>query len=215
MTPGPGASDAADHAQFLKLFTWLAIPGYFLLAAGEAVARGRDWIGTATFLLLLLLNLPILYLLARLLFHFMDRSATGIAQIVLAGRGHPLGPAHSGMESLVARGFYAEAAEQFRSHLVAMPDDHGARFKLADLYRRHLADPLAAERLYLEIRNGQAAPREEMLAGNMLIELYRETGRRDRQIVELARFAERWRGTAAGRSAAQALKEMKQDPPEG
>ena len=99
--------------------------------------------------------------------------------------------------------------------LVAAPTDHLARFKLADLYRRHLADPLAAERLYLEVRNSRVAPREEMFAGNMLIELYRETGRRDRQIVELARFAERWRGTAAGRSASQALKELKQDLPEG
>ena len=53
MNQAPGTGDSGDRAQFLKLFTWLAIPGYFLLAAGEAVARGRDWIGTATFLLLL------------------------------------------------------------------------------------------------------------------------------------------------------------------
>jgi Arc/MetJ-type ribon-helix-helix transcriptional regulator len=134
--------------------------------------------------------------------------------MVLAGGNITPEPAHSGMESLIARGFYPEAAEQLRAHLVAAPGDHAARFKLADLYRRHLDNPLAAERLYLEVRSATVAPREEMFAGNMLIELYRETGRKDRQIVELARFAERWRGTAAGRSAAAALKELKQDLPE-
>jgi hypothetical protein len=144
----------------------------------------------------------------------MERSATGFAQMVLAGGNLTPEPAHSGMESLIARGFYPEAAEQFRAHLLAAPGDHAARFKLADLYRRHLDNPLAAERLYLEVRSAKVAPREEMFAGNMLIELYRETGRQDRQIVELARFAERWRGTAAGRSAAAALKELKRDLPE-
>ncbi len=214
MTSGPSAGDSADRAQFAKLLIRLGIPGFFLLAVGEAMALYRGWIGPGAFALLLLLNLPVIYFVAQLLFYLMDRSATGFAQVVLAGGGHPLEPAHSGMESLIARGFYPEAAEQFRAHLVVTPGDHSARFKLADLYRRHLDNPLAAERLYLEVRNGQVAPREEMFAGNMLIELYRETGRRDRQIVELARFAERWRGTAAGRSAAQALKELKQDPTE-
>lgn len=215
MNPGSGAGDTGDDAQFRTLLVQLAIPGFIVLAAGEYAAWRKEWIGGGVFvLLLLLLNPPVLYLLARMLNALIGGSATGFAQMVLAGGNLTPEPAHSGMESLVARGFYAQAAEQFRAHLVTAPADHLARFKLADLYRRHLADPLAAEQLYLEVRNGRRAPREEMFAGNMLIELYRETGRRDRQIVELARFAERWRGTVAGRSAAQALKELKQDPPE-
>jgi hypothetical protein len=210
----PGGADSGERGQFLKLFVRLAIPGFFLLAVGEALALHRGWIGLGGFVLLLLLDLPILWLLALILFHLMERSATGFAQMVLAGGNLTPEPAHSGMESLIARGFYPEAAEQLRAHILASPGDHAARFKLADLYRRHLDNPLAAERLYLEVRNGKVAPREEMFAANMLIELYRETGRRDRQIVELARFAERWQGTAAGRSAASALKQLKQELPE-
>ncbi|MEO8633689.1 MAG: hypothetical protein ABI587_00290 [Gemmatimonadales bacterium] len=214
MSPGPGTGDTGERAQFLKLFVRLAIPGTVLLAIGEAMALGRGWISPVGFFFLLLLDLPMLYLLALLIFRLIDSSASGFTTMVLAGGNLTPEPAHSGMESLVARGFYPEAAEQFRAHLITAPNDHAARFKLADLYRRHLADPLAAERLYLEVRNGRVSPREEMFAGNMLIELYYETGRQDRQIVELARFAQRWRGTAGGRSAAQALKEMKQEMPE-
>ena len=215
MNADPRSGHSGERAQFRTLFLQLAVPGYFLFAAGEYAALRKEWIGGGTFILLLLLfNLPVLYVLARLLDALIGHSASGFATMALAGGGHTPEPAHSGMESLVARGFYPEAAAQFQAHLVEHPGDHSARFKLADLFRRHLANPLAAERLYLEVRSGQVAPREEMFAGNMLIELYRETGRRDRQMVELARFAERWRGTAAGRSAAAALKELKQDQPE-
>ncbi|MDH5284969.1 MAG: hypothetical protein OEW80_13910, partial [Gemmatimonadota bacterium] len=48
-----------------------------------------------------------------------------------------------------------------------------------------------------------------IFASNMLIELYRTTGRRDRLRVELARFADRYRGTRGGRSAAELLRDIK------
>jgi hypothetical protein len=49
------------------------------------------------------------------------------------------------------------------------------------------------------------------MAANLLIELHRGTGRRDRLLVELARFADRYKGTRAGKHAAMALREMKQE----
>src|SRR5207302_1489800 len=52
-------------------------------------------------------------------------------------------------------------------------------------------------------------PRRQFTATNALIDLYRRTGRRDRLTVELARFAERYRGTPHGEAAARELKELK------
>jgi hypothetical protein len=42
-----------------------------------------------------------------------------------------------------------------------------------------------------------------------LIDVYRREGNRGRLMVELARFAERYRGSAAGDAAARELMEMK------
>jgi hypothetical protein len=43
------------------------------------------------------------------------------------------------------------------------------------------------------------------------MDLYRRTGRRDRLMVELARFAARFRGTTAGDAARRELAELKRD----
>ena len=48
-----------------------------------------------------------------------------------------------------------------------------------------------------------------MLVANLLIELYRGTGQRGRLMMELARFADRYRGTRPGTEAARTLREMK------
>jgi hypothetical protein len=58
----------------------------------------------------------------------------------------------------------------------------------------------------------QPDPRQEMRAANGLIDLYRRTGRRDRLRVELARFADRYGGTAAGDAAAREVSELKNAP---
>jgi hypothetical protein len=48
-----------------------------------------------------------------------------------------------------------------------------------------------------------------MRAANGLIDLYRKLGRHDRLRVELARFADRFRGTPGAAAAARLLREMK------
>src|SRR5216684_2510171 len=48
-----------------------------------------------------------------------------------------------------------------------------------------------------------------LLLLNLLIDLYRKLGRRDRLTVELARCADRYRGTPPGAAAAQELRELK------
>ncbi len=91
-----------------------------------------------------------------------------------------------------------------------------ARIKLGSLYRSNLNDPAAAERAYLEVRRHTPLPQHEVMASHLLIQLYHETGQRGREITELARFAERYKGSRAGQDAARRLKELKAaDPPPG
>ena len=204
------AEDSAERAQFLQLFLYVLPFGLLLLVAGEVTAYARGTIGGWVLLLLILLDVPLIFGFSLGLFWLMGRSASGLSKVVYAAGGPPPDPAHSSFEALAARGFYAEAAEGYRTHLADKPTDHAARFKLAELYRTHLDDSEAAERLYLEVRRGKPSPKEDRLASNLLIELYRATGRRDRLMVELARFADQWKGTRAGADAAKSLREMKE-----
>ena len=70
---------------------------------------------------------------------------------------------------------------------------------------------MGAEALYKEVQARRPSPREEAAATTGLIDQYRRTGRRDRLIVELARFAARFRGTTAGDAARRELAELKRD----
>jgi hypothetical protein len=209
------STDAADRAVFLKFFVRLLFPGLFLLAAGEWTALGRGMIGNGVFVVLLLLDVPALLLFSGVAYGLIDQSARGFAHTVLGAGNLPREPAHSAFEALTARGLYQQAAEAYRGHISAHPSDNLARIKLAELYRTHLAEPEKAERLYREVRTNQPDPGHEFLASNLLIELYRGTGRQDRLMVELARFAERYRETRAGQDAASALREMKAELPRG
>lgn len=212
MTRGPLTTvDAADRAQRLKLLAWLVPAAFVLFTAGEVMAYREGRIGGMLLAVLTVLNLPVAVLLGMGLFRLMEGSARGMAGMLYAGGGIAPDPAHSAFESLEARGFYPEAAAAYRQHLADHPGDNAARIKLARLYHDTLADSAAAERLYLEIRQHQPSPREEMLASNLLIEFYRRTGRQDRMVVELARFADRWKGSRAGELARQQLRELKQD----
>lgn len=203
------AADAADRAQYLALFVRVLIFGLPLVMVGESLAWGQGWFNGWVLLLLFLLNIPLLYLATGFLYGMMERAAKGFAQTVLGSGNLKPDPAHSGCESLVARGLYREGAHAFASYLASHPQDNLARVKLAEIHRAHLGEPEAAERLLLEVRRHQPSPREEVLVANLLIELYRATGQRGRLMMELARFADRYRGTRPGTEAARTLREMK------
>lgn len=204
---------SGDRAQFYKLLFRTGMYVIPLLFVGEALAWSRGWIGPGTLFVLAILNFPVVYIYCAIQFWMMSTVAEGFTKMVLAGGNLPPDPAHSRFEALEVRGRYADAAEAWRDHLVAKPRDHLARIKLADLCLRHLDRPDAAERLYLEIRQGQPTPREERLATNLLMELYRKTGRKDRLMVELARFANQHKGTRASQEATRVLLELKQELP--
>jgi tetratricopeptide (TPR) repeat protein len=209
------SDDSAERAQFLKLFVQLGIWGFILLGIGECRAYGMGMIDPIGLALLLLLNLPVLFLISLVWFHFIGTTALGFSHAVYGGGNLPPAPAHSGSESLAARGLYREAAEAFNALIRQNPADNLARIKLAELHRRHLGEPDEAERLLQEVRASRPEPRHEFLAANLLLELHQSTGRRDRLMVELARFADRYRGTRAGQDAARRLREMKEEMRQG
>jgi hypothetical protein len=204
--------DSADRALFLKLYIRLLLIGgpLLLVIIGGAVAKG--WIPPWLGVILAILDPGMIYLLARGLFWLMDRGAIGFANMVYAGGGHPLAPPHSAIESLEVRGFYVEAADGWRQHLLQFPGDNQARFKLATLCHRQLGRADEAEGVLLEVRRSNPTDAEERQASNLLIDLFHATGQRDREIVELARFADRWKGTVAAADASRRLRELKSEP---
>lgn len=211
MKPTTSSHDSADRAQFLKLFVNLLPPAFIMLAGGEALAYAKGWINGWVLLLLIALDIPLIYLLSMMVYQGMDRSASGLSNMVLAAGNLPPDPAHSPYETLAVRGFYREAAEAYQNHLIDKPLDHLARVKLADLYIKHLDNLEGAEQLYLDIRRNKPSAREDRLASNLLIELYRKMGKKDRLMVELGRFAEQFKGTRAAEEAARSLKEIKEE----
>jgi hypothetical protein len=201
--------DAAERAQIIRLGVLLGIPALFLLSLLDLAFFARGQIGPGLLLALLLLNLPLTLVIVYGVWWAISGYSRGLVQVLLGAGNLAPDPQYSSQESLVARGFYREAAEAYRSHLLASPNDHAARIKLAAVEFQHLNNPAAAERLYLEVRAGRPDPRHDAMATNLLIELYRTTGQRGRLMTELARYAARHRGTRAGENAARALREMK------
>jgi hypothetical protein len=137
------------------------------------------------------------------------RLSRGLIGLLTAGGNIRPAPSFSLQESLVMRGRYQEAAQAYRDHLAEMPADDDARLALAALLATHLADSTGAERLLREILGRRGGERAHWAAGNALIDLYRATGQRGRLLAELARFAERYRGTAAGDAAKRELLALK------
>ncbi len=208
---GISALDAADRGQLLRLSVLIGIPALFLLSLLDVALFARGQIGPRLLLLLLLLNLPITALIIFGTWRLIGGASRGLVQMVLGAGNLPHRPEHSALESLVARGFYREAAEAFRAHLEASPGDNAARIKLAALESDHLENPAAAEQLYREIRASRPTPGQDALATNLLIELYRRTGQRGRLMAELARYAASHQGTKAGADAARALRALKSE----
>src|SRR2546425_12742988 len=201
--------DAAERAQLLKIVVFFSGPCFVLLTALWVFLEMRGAISARTLVILEVLNLPLTALGVLAIHHGTNRAATGFARTVFAGGDIPPPPSYPRQETMIVRGQYAEAAEYFRDHLGVSPADRDARLRLAALLERHLAGYDEAERLYLEVRGAEPDARQEMAASNGLIDLYTKTGRRDRLKVELARFAERYRGSAQAEGAARRLRELK------
>jgi tetratricopeptide (TPR) repeat protein len=200
-------SDAADAGLKLKARVLIGIPLWILLLAAEVGFVKPH--GLLPWLAILAFNGGLNWFLAELVLRSSGAAARGFAKMVYATGDLTPTPGYSAQESLVARGFYPEAVESYEELLREHPEDVNARFNLAWIHWKHRADPQAAERIYLEIRSRTTSPAVQRRVSNALIELYRETGRRDRLLVELARFADQYRGTAEGESTRKYLQELK------
>jgi hypothetical protein len=195
-----------ERAQRLKLLVWLGGPTYVILAVLFILGR----ISGSVFVLLLVLNLGFVPLVAWLILRSSEKAATGLVRTIYAHGNLAPEPTFSAEESLIVRGKVAEAEELLRARIVARPAELESRLKLAVLLEQ-LERPEEAERIYLAVRRLQPSPRVEMTAVNRLLNLYRRTGRHDRLKVELARFADRWKGTSAGDHAGRLLRELKDE----
>jgi len=205
--------DAAERAHLIKIAVWFLPAALIMLTGLWSFLLEHDriprWLGVA----LLILDVPLVVLGVFAINHWTGRASEGLVHTLYAAGDIPPPRTYPRQELLIVRGQYREAAAYYRDHLTIEPDDHEARLRLADLLERHLSDPEGAERLYLEVRRGKPDRSHEMRAANGLIDLYRTTGRRDRLLVELARFAERFQGTPGATAAARLLRELKAEGP--
>ena len=133
----------------------------------------------------------------------------GVVHLVTAAGNLAPKPSYSYQESLIARGRFPDAADAFRAHLALYPDDQDARLALAGLLASHLADPAGAEQLYHAVRAADPSARRDWVVSQALVELYHGTGARGREMAELSRLADRYRGTRIGTGAKQALMALK------
>jgi len=204
-------SDSADHVQLVRVAVLFGPACFTMLSMLWFFFRAQGWISDGVFVALLLLNIPLTAGGVLAIHHVTSRAARGFARVVLAGGDIPPPPTYPRQDVLIVRGQYAEAADYFRDHIRIDPADHEARLRLAQLLETHLKGYDEAERLYQEVRRSQPLPDpgQEMRAANGLIDLYRKTGRIDRLKVELARFADRYRGSAVAEGASRELRELK------
>jgi hypothetical protein len=206
MVKGPEHSDGVDAFRIAIYF----VPACcILLTAAWFSLLARGVVSGLVFVALLLLNLPIALTGVWLINLSLRHASVTLGRALLAAGDIPPPPSYPSQDLLIAQGRYAEAADYFRDHIRITPDDVGARLRLADLLDRHLGDTAGAEAELLAVRNRARDPRAEFAATTGLIDLYRKLGRRDRLTVELARCADRYRGTAPGAAAARELRELK------
>jgi len=205
----PRTVDAAERAQLIRAAVWFGPPCLVMVNALAYFLREKGMISGGVMLLLAILSIPIAIAGVMAIHVGTSRSARGFAHIVSGAGNISPPPSYPNQDVLIVRGQYAEAAEWFRDHIRIAPEDLEARLRLADLAERHLGGHDEAERLFLEVRRLSNDARELFRAHNGLIDLYLKAGRKDRLKVELARFADRYRGSPQGEEAARRLRELK------
>ena len=210
---GPEPGDAFAGMGFLRVAVYFVPATLTMLSALWGGLHIRGVISTPVMVVLLILDVPAALCGAVVVHRAVSAGARGVGRALLATTDIAPPPSYPRQEVLIAQGRYAEAVDFFRDHIQVEPGDVDARLRLADLLERRLHDLAGAERVYLEVRRLPATPRQQMTAANGLIDVYRKTGNRGRLMVELARFAERYRGSPAADGAARELKELKATPP--
>jgi hypothetical protein len=203
--------DSADRAQLMRVVVYFGPPCFVLLSLLWFFLRAKGMISGGVFAGLIVLNVPLTVAGIFAIHRTVGAAATGLVHTMFAAGNIAPAPSYSAQETLIVRGRYDDAAESFRAIIAERPEELDARLALARLLEDKMNDPTGAERLYQDVRGAEPPPnpRQVMAAANGLIDLYRRTGRTDRLKVELARFADRYRGTRAAAHATRELLELK------
>jgi tetratricopeptide (TPR) repeat protein len=205
------SADVAEQAHLVKIAVWFGPAAFIMLAGLWFFLANQGTIPMWVAVVMTVLDIPFVVVGVLAIHHATGRASSGLVNILYAVGDIAPPRTYPRQDVMIVRGQYREAAEYFRDHLTVEPDDNEARLRLADLLEQHLDDPTEAERLYLEVRRRQPEGGHEMRAANGLIDLYRKQGRRDRMIVELARFADRYPGTPGADAARRLLRELKNE----
>lgn len=205
----PEYRDPTDGTRLVRVIVLFGCPCFIILTAAWSFLWAKGTIGGLLFVLLVLLNVPVTITGILFLHRSVGSLAVKLVHTVYAIGDIPPPPSYPRQGVMIARGQFAAAAEAFRDHIQIEPEDNEARLQLAYLLETKLAGLDEAVALYQEVRRTHADPGQEMRAANGLIDVYRRAGRVDRLMVELARFADRYRGTAAGAAAARELRALK------
>jgi hypothetical protein len=211
MAKGPQYTDATDVVQLFRVAAWFGFPCFLILSSAWGFMLKKGWISPAVLVLLIILTIPITAAGVIAIHRTVGSTAVLMVKTMFAVGDIPPPPTYPRQDVLIAQGKYVEAADWFRDHLRIEPADHEARLQLAHLLETRLKEYDEPERLYLEIRNAQPAATayEQLRASNGLIDVYRKMGRTARLKVELARFVDRYRGSALAAGAARELDELK------
>lgn len=203
--------DAFERTQLIRVVVWFAPACLIMLSFLWYFLRRQGAIPDWLFVVLLVFT-PVLTAGGVLAIHYgTSRASVSFVKTLYSAGNIPPPRTYPRQDVMIVRGQYREAAEYFRDHLTIEPADNEARLRLADILEARLNDAAAAEQLYLEVRGANPDRGQEMRAANGLIDLYRKQGRRDRLMVELARFADRYRGTPGAEAAARLLREVKSE----
>lgn len=205
--------DTIERAHLVKIAFWFGPAIFIVLGAAWARLYIDGSIPGWLLTVLIVLDVPLVVLGVLGINAFTNRAARSFVHGLIAVGDIPPPRSYPRQDVMIVRGQYQEAAEYFRDHLTIEPDDNEARLRLAELLERHLGDLAGAERLYLEVRGRQSTRGEELRASNGLIDLYRKQGNRERLVVELARFRDRYPGIPGADAAARLLAELKSAEP--
>ncbi len=212
--PRPGAPrdvDSFERVQLLRIVAWFGPPCFLMLSLLWVLLQRQGVIPPWLFVVLLVLNVPFTALGIFAIHFGTSRASIGLVKTLYSAGDIPPPRTYPRQDVMIVRGQFREAAEYFRDHLTVEPDDNEARLRLAEVLEGHLDDASGAEQLYLDVRRRNPDRGHAMRASNGLIDLYRKQGKRDRMVVELARFRDRYPGTPGANAAARLLKELKAD----
>jgi tetratricopeptide (TPR) repeat protein len=108
-----------------------------------------------------------------------------------SGDSTPPPKAYSAIETLVARGAYAEAAAAYRAEIARDPADGESRVRLAELLLSRLGQPAEAASLYAQARDLARDESRRIALSLRLVDIHRDCLHdRGRVIVELRRLVD-------------------------